>query len=145
MSTYDISIALLSGTTASFHFCSAFLQWTWGKIFILSSVLKIVFQIFLVVRRVDLVVAFAFLLQNFVKVVRTYEWYFVILWMNFEWWGDSEVMEAIKHHSCAPHAFALPPPCPHTACTLRSHLVKLSLLIFGLALPDSKYFSSDNQ
>ena len=100
---------------------------------------------FLVARRVDLVIAFAFLTQNFVKVVRTYERYFVILWMHFEWWERLRGDGGNKTSFLCPSCVCTPPPCPHTACTLRSHLVKLSLLIFGLALPDSKYFSSDNQ
>ena len=45
----------------------------------------------LVARRVTLVVAIRFLLPNFGKVVRTFEWYFVILWIQVEWWGHSNI------------------------------------------------------
>ena len=47
------------------------------------------FVTYLVARRVTLVVSFAFMLQNFGKVAGTYKWYFVILWMQVEWWEHS--------------------------------------------------------
>ena len=50
--------------------------------------------LFLVPRRVTLMVAFAFLTQNFGKVMGTYQWYFVSVFVQFEqynhwWWRHS--------------------------------------------------------
>ena len=39
-----------------------------------------------------------FFAPKFSEVVGTYEWYFVILWMQVQWWGYHEVFGTLKHH-----------------------------------------------
>ena len=41
-------------------------------------------------------VAFGFFPQNFGEVVGTYEWYFAILWMRFQWQRYHEAAGALK-------------------------------------------------
>ena len=57
---------------------------------------------------------------KFREVVRIYGWYFVILWMQVEWWGHSEVCFRTCWATLIFYPLSLPQP----------HLVKLWPLIF---------------
>ena len=92
---------------------------------------------------VTLVVVCGFLPQNFWEVAGTYQWYFVILWMQVQWWAYYEVLGTFKPYLMQKNLFELfaltggrntksfsESACAQAQVLILSHLVKLSPIIF---------------